>query len=287
MVMIDDLLRLVPAPAVPVDADGDWRFPEATLGLRLPTDFKALLCHYGIGTFDDIMLWTPFASRGHGVFDLLGRARELVDLHQPLRDEYPEEFPYPLYPEPGGLLEWAGDGDGDSLCWLTEGESDSWPVVVWNIREGAHRYDVGAVELLHGYLSGQREVELLRSPPAVPWFDPYHDRYEVRVQLTEGDRPYAERLRILRDVLAPTADRGEWVGWDGIDRQDHFKAVRRDWLLTYQSAYGHQIRVAFPPEDDDDARAVIFKAAQAMGCTVLGAETIQGRPTWFGNTAVT
>jgi len=51
--------------------------------------------------------------------------------------------------------------------------------------------------------------------------------------------------------------------------RDHFKAVDRDWLLTYENAYGHQIRVAFPPEDEHEARRVVMRAARAMGCTVL------------------
>ncbi len=184
------------------------------------------------------------------------------------RGEWPEDFPYPLYPEPHGLLEWANTGDGDGLYWLTLGEPDSWPVVVWNIREGARRYDTGAVELLLGYLSGQREVQLLRPPPSDPWFDPLRERVQVSLALADGDLPYPDRLRVLRDVLAPTADRGGWDGGNGL-RQDDFRAVDRDWLLTYENAYGHQIRVAFPPEDEHEARCVVTRAARAMGCTVL------------------
>ncbi len=278
---IDDLVRLVPPPAAPVDADGDWSRAETALGLVLPTDFKALLRRYGLGQFDDVTLYTPFDAHTHGVCDLVRRARDLVDDHQPLRDEFPEDFPYPLYPEPGGLLEWAGTGNGDQLCWLTAGHPDNWPVVLWNIRGGAHRHELGAVELLYDYLSGQREFELLAAAPAVPWFDPYRDRSHVYVKLSEGDAPYVERLRILREILKPTADRGAYDGGDGI-RQDHFKAIDRDWLLTYENCYGHQIRVAFPPEDDDEARVVMLDAAQAMGCQVLVAMTIEGLPTWSG-----
>jgi len=138
VVTIDDLVRLVPPPAAPVDADGDWSAVEAALGLRLPADFQALVGRYGVGQFGDISLWTPFAKRLDGVFDLVKHARRLVDFHRPLRDELPEDFPHPLYPEPGGLLEWASTSNGDSRCWLTGGDPDSWPAVVWNIRRGAY-----------------------------------------------------------------------------------------------------------------------------------------------------
>jgi hypothetical protein len=32
---------------------------------------------------------------------------------------YPDQFPRPLYPDPGGLLLWASTGNGDELFWLT------------------------------------------------------------------------------------------------------------------------------------------------------------------------
>ena len=143
----------------------------------------------------------------------------------------------------------------------------------------ACRYDVGAVEFLHSYLSGQRSVERRSgAPPPVPWFDAHRERSHVYVRLSEGTLPYLERLRILREVLAPTADRGGYHEDDA--RQDHFKAVERDWLLTYETAYGHQIRVAFPPADEERAGALTSEAVRAMGCHVVAAQTSRGEPMW-------
>ena len=40
------------------------------------------------------------------------------------------EYPYPIYPQPGGVLPWAQRRGGDLYCWLTEGsDPSSWPVV--------------------------------------------------------------------------------------------------------------------------------------------------------------
>ena len=50
--------------------------------------------------------------------------------------------------------------------------------------------------------------------------------------------------------------------------------------MTYETAYGHQIHVAFPPEDDDRARAEILRAAELMGCEVPSAVRIDGTPVW-------
>ena len=39
--------------------------------------------------------------------------------------------PYPVYPEPGGLLPWGGIRDGGYAFWLTgPGEPVGWPVVL-------------------------------------------------------------------------------------------------------------------------------------------------------------
>jgi hypothetical protein len=80
-------------------------------------------------------------------------------------------------------------------------------------------------------------------------------------------------------VPGATADRGSFDGGHH-GRQDHFQVVDRDWRVTYETAYGHQIRVAFPPDDEDDARAVIVDAVLAMGCRVLSARTVRGEPVW-------
>jgi hypothetical protein len=167
------------------------------------------------------------------------------------------------------------------LCWLTEGDPDSWPVVVFDWGYYCDRSDIGAVDLLHGHLSGRRPIPGLGAETDVaPWFDAFRDRDHVYVRLSAGERAYEERLEILRESLGPTADRGTFLGDDG-QRQDHFKAIDRDWLLTYETAYGHQIRVAFPPEDAAAARVAITAAVREVGCTILKTTTHRGEPTWL------
>jgi SMI1-KNR4 cell-wall len=282
---IDDLVSLIPPPAAPVDSDGDWETVEARLGLRLPADFKALMRRYGFGEFPDITLFTPFDTHTGGAYDHVERARTLVERYKSLRGMAPEIFPYPLYPEPGGLLEWAITSDNTSLCWLIEGEAENWSVVVWNsVVARADRYQMGAVDLLYRYLSGQHKVSLLRPPPRAPWFEPYRERSLVFVQLSESELPYRKQLQKLREVMAPTVDRGSVK--ERRRREDHFKAVGRDWLVMYEDHYGYRISVEIPPEDEDEARAVIFQAARAMGCQVLAA-TRNGSPIWLDGGATT
>ncbi|WBB65540.1 SMI1/KNR4 family protein [Micromonospora sp. WMMD812] len=281
MATIEDLARLVPPPPAPVHASGDWAAAEASLGVTLPADYRELVGTYGLGQFGDITLLTPFAAATSRYADLVWQAGELLDRHREVRREFPEAFPYALHPEPGGLLQWAGTGNGVLLCWLTEGVPDTWPVVVFEFGGRCDRYDTGAVDLLYGHLSAHQPTPGLGETHAIPWFDAARERDHVYVRLSDSDRPYDERLHILRTALAPTADRGNFTGDHG--RQDHFKAIDRDWLLTYETAYGHQIRVEFPPDDAATARAVITAAAHEMGCTIRATTTHNGAPTWIGS----
>jgi hypothetical protein len=60
------LRGLVPPPAQPVEAAdiGAFAAVEERLGLRLPSDYKCLVCAYGTGSWKNF-LWvlSPFARR--------------------------------------------------------------------------------------------------------------------------------------------------------------------------------------------------------------------------------
>jgi hypothetical protein len=262
MSALRDLMGLVPPPVEPIDADGEWRWVWPSLGCRLPNDYQDLVRAYGLGSFDDVVLWTPFTPRSWA--NLVVNARDLADEYGPVRDDDPAAFPYPLYPEPGGMLPWASTGDGDWLCWLTDDEPNGWPVVEWNIREGAHRHDVGAVEFLNDYLTGAREAMLLRPPPPVPWFDAYLERVQVAATLT-GASGSQDLYELLRAQFGSTADRAVWDGGDG-SRQDHFKVLDYDWLVTYNRGSVHSIWVDCPPADAERVKAVLVTAAAASSC---------------------
>ncbi|MEU5401103.1 SMI1/KNR4 family protein [Streptomyces sp. NPDC005963] len=280
MTTIDDLTRLVPPPRSPVSADGDWALVEDALGLTLPTDFTALVERYGRGRFVDFV--TPLDPFG-GDSPLLHWSRRILAEEADSRAEYPDEHPHPYYPEPGGLLMWAGTDNGDRLCWLTEGAPDTWRTVLWSPR--SQRWEVhplGAVGFLYRWLSGEPTGWLPEPQTAQPWFDPFVERAHVYLKLAgpvQDEPDYPERLRILRAALAPTADRGAVDDGDGM-RQDHFDVPDRGWKLTYETAYGHQIRLAHPPADEERARAAVLAAVRAMGCTVERVTTHLGEPTW-------
>ena len=252
-------MRLVPPPAVPIDARGDWD----VVGLALPSDYRALVERYGRGEFND--LWSVFPPFGP---DTLTDQIAVLEVDRDVRRDWPADYPYPLYPEPGGLLIWGAGSDGHRLCWLTEGRPDEWPVVVWHVRDGDYELRrAGAAEVLASLVADNGGVR--------PWFDQPRELTHVYVRLDEGRHSYRKRLKILKDALAPIVDRG---GLKGV--QDHFLATPARWRVTYDNGYGHQIRIAFAPADEQRAREAVARAADLMGCAIKSTRRIDGTPVW-------
>ncbi|MGX1507875.1 UNVERIFIED_CONTAM: hypothetical protein RKD43_006500 [Streptomyces graminofaciens] len=269
------LTRLVPPPAVPVDARGDWTAAESASGVRLPDDYKWLVGTYGWGEFCDFLyLRTPFGTSPHnGIEWQRGHLSG-----SPGRDR--ERYPYPLHPAAGALLVWGATPDADRLCWLTDGSAEDWTVVVWD-RDGRYEaHPLGAAAFIEGWVGGHVGSGLLgdMEPDLAPWFNAFRRRTHRCLRLSEGPLTHPERLRLLRELLAPTSDRGAWRSQTGEQGQDHFATVGTDWLLTYDMSCPHQVRVDFPPEDAEQVRRRLYAAVELMGCHVLGITTADGRP---------
>ena len=113
----------------------DWAAVEAVLGVQLPSDYKLLAEWFPEGfvrEFVRILLpevWPDGRARfpdefALGVVESMRRCRDGGE-------EYGGEYPYPLFPEPGGLLPWGWIGTPGVAFWLTgPGDPDTWPVVV-------------------------------------------------------------------------------------------------------------------------------------------------------------
>jgi hypothetical protein len=124
---IDTLVKVIPPPLEPAGAFlGPWEPVEAELGTPLPPDYKDLVRVYGSGYYMEffgisvprcpnlyIRLETSVPATCATFFD---------------RDE----LPYPLWPDPRGLVPFGRTDNGDFLFWLPRGTPQEWGVIVWD-----------------------------------------------------------------------------------------------------------------------------------------------------------
>jgi hypothetical protein len=157
-----ELCEAVPPPMDPVEAGGLEAFSavEARLGIALPAGYKSLIGAYGTGSWKGF-LWVlnPFAS--NRFLNLFEQTQRQLEAERAIRADCSSEVPFPIYPEPGGLLPWAITDNGDRLYWLTEGNPENWAIVVCESR--GPRYDshhVGCCEFLRRWAAGELWVSV-------------------------------------------------------------------------------------------------------------------------------
>ncbi|OMI39258.1 hypothetical protein [Streptomyces sparsogenes] len=145
----------------------DCAAAEARLGTALPGDYKRLVDTFGHGAFDgflairlpaDIVKSAEFAAgwaKTHGL-----RSWE----------------PRPPFPEPGGLLTWAGTEHETGFHWITEGpDPDAWPVYVTEVGpEAGDRFDMTATEFVFRMLTDPDHPYSIPADFAAHWFMNYN-----------------------------------------------------------------------------------------------------------------
>jgi hypothetical protein len=160
---LERLRALVPPPAEPVETGGaepDWQAVEAKLGTALPDDYKAFTQAYGSGKFDDFLwLFSPFAPPGPG--NLVDERASTLDAYAESRTKFPERYPLPPFPEPGGVLPLGRSDNGDELYWVTEGEPDEWQIALFGSRSTPYeRHALGVTAFLAALLAGELETRV-------------------------------------------------------------------------------------------------------------------------------
>lgn len=150
----------MPPPANPVapgDATG-FEHIEAAIGTRLPQDYKRLIHAYGAGSWLDFY-WVinPFVKHYADIW--LDPNHWLMEFLRKEHEQWPEVAPYPIWPEPGGLLPWGGNENGGYLFWLTEGEADAWPTIHMADRTPEYdRFDKPCTQLLVETITGENKI---------------------------------------------------------------------------------------------------------------------------------
>lgn len=127
---LDKIVRILPPPNSPVRLDRSWDSVEKELGTALPTDYKQFIDLYGTGAIArELHIWNfrDASSDKSWRERLIGVGR----WYDEVRDMGDHDWPYRMFPEPGGLLPFAGLMDVNHLNWLTKGTPDQWDVVLW------------------------------------------------------------------------------------------------------------------------------------------------------------
>ena len=125
---------------------------ESSIGLRLPSDYKAYIDEYGVGCINECF-WVRHPTAAKGAFNLL-RAPEEYDGPQDDEEFLSTHLTVPPLPLGVGRdrLMLCADSDGGEfqLYWqTTDDDPDRWPVVLGNDDgDGWDLYDLTMVEFL-------------------------------------------------------------------------------------------------------------------------------------------
>lgn len=125
------LVELLPPPDVSVENYGEWAQIERQLGTSLPADYKWFIETYGTGSIciEFVRVLNPFADNRAGNLLTCGATTlEWLRKDQQCTDGRVNHFP--VFPETGGILPWGTSGNGHDFFWLTQGEPDTWSVVL-------------------------------------------------------------------------------------------------------------------------------------------------------------
>ena len=129
------LQRILPLPPEPqeVKQTDDWHRVESELGTPLPKDYKAFISAYGSGRIDQfLVVFNPFSSNKY--VNLLDAGRTILQAYATSKETFPEYYPLPLFPSPGGLLPFAATDNGNVLYWRTTGKPENWTVAAYESR---------------------------------------------------------------------------------------------------------------------------------------------------------
>ena len=166
---IQDLIRIAPIPRNTVETANwsMWRELEPSWGITFPSDYKEFISSYGtVCIADFIYVFNPI-SKNRNV-NLVEMRDQVLNGFRYLRDKYgASEVPFPLYPEPGGLLPCGTTDNGNTLFWLTDGSPENWPLIVSAPRDARYeKFDMTLTEFMTKILS--RRISCMVFPETFP-----------------------------------------------------------------------------------------------------------------------
>ncbi len=124
------LIQLVTPPTNPFEIGTleEWHELESQIGVSLPPDYREFVFTYGSGLFAGFYrVYNPFAASQY--MSLMKSIARICDQNRISQQSFPDRFPYRYFPEPGGLIPWGNDENGNDYFWLADGPAETWSVV--------------------------------------------------------------------------------------------------------------------------------------------------------------
>jgi hypothetical protein len=242
------------APAAPVR----WSTVEKAVGVRYPSEFREVADALPPGTFQTFLtlLHPSLHNPKKYVTEIRGYAGMLES------EAEARGFPYPVYPQRGGVLPWAIIGFDYIICWLTgDDEPDAWPVVLcdshlswWQV------YQLSTAEFLRAVLSIPTPIERLsyvaeaRQPPSFVGVD------GNKSDSTGPDETYWTREAEGRDLVEPRDCVGQLR-----DLVASTPISVPDWYEVWMQVQGN---LGWPPPKDYQ------HLVEELGAVAVGAVTV-------------
>ncbi|MEM8534476.1 MAG: SMI1/KNR4 family protein [Chloroflexota bacterium] len=164
---LNKLLNVLPAPTSPIETitPDQWETFELSTGMSLPSDYKEYLGIFGTGVVGGVITpYNPFCKRtllraSYTCRNWMGQAIAISRHKQQFGTEV---FPYPLYPEPDGVLPWGATDNGDQLFWLTTGSPNEWSVVINEVRSSIfEQFACSMTAFLHDLIIGNIQSKII------------------------------------------------------------------------------------------------------------------------------
>ena len=222
------------------DPGVDWEHAQQELGMPVPADFRELGGRFPPGTFQGYLHIRPAP---YALADLRDRSLDVLRLW---RDDDPDEddiramrfeeellaregivpdyapepevsFPFPLWPEPGGIFPWAEAAGIGTFFWLQASpEPGSWPVV-WCHGENLEweQFDGTCTDFLMALVTGQMDTGRLGAPvfPPPPRFDEWQEGHFIPEAGALPEQDVKEYIDIIRARVKESLGLGPEDDW--------------------------------------------------------------------------
>ncbi|MBC2373031.1 SMI1/KNR4 family protein [Listeria booriae] len=138
-----------PVKAVNSGSNIEWKDAEKKLGVEFPPDYKEFISTFGTGVIDDFLwIYNPFTDNKN--VNIFVQMKGNNAAYCTLKEEFPDDYPYSVFPEIGGLLPLGVTDNGDVLNWITT--PGKWTILVYG-GSGNFEYQGTITEFIFDVLS--------------------------------------------------------------------------------------------------------------------------------------